>query len=269
MTSKRDLENEMKRFGLDDVTADRLLSGQIAPQDAPPGYQLIADAVQKAAGSSPATDAAREAATIAVVVDALRSNRHPRQPVRRKSMLAQLLSAKIAAIAAATVLGATAAAAATNTLPGPAQRAISDAASHIGLSIPEPNSDANAQHGKPANAGTAVGPDAAGSAKYGLCTAYVAGPTTTNPHSRKNGSAAFANLQKAADAAGMSVAEYCKDASAPRHEGSTNTPGSGPGTSTRPAPNAHSATPPVTAPPATKPPVSTPPVSTPGSAHRP
>ena len=299
MTGERDLDHEMKRFGLDDLTVDRLLSGQVAPEDAPPGYRLIADAVQKVGGSSSVTDAARETATVAAVVEALRSNRHVRQPVRRRSMLAQLLSAKVAAIAAATLLGATAAAAATNTLPDPAQTVVSDAASHVGVSIPKPNSHANshatARHGKPdnaGNAGNATGPDATGSAKYGLCTAYAAGPTTTNPHSGKNSSVAFTNLQKAADTAGVSVAEFCKNAVPPRNDGSTGANGSAPETDTTRAPNPHSAkrpssTPPASVPPvstpasnprgstppvstpASKPPASVPPVSTPGTAHRP
>jgi hypothetical protein len=285
MTGGRDLDHEMKRFGLDDQTVDRLLSGQVAPQDAPPGYQLIADAIRKAAGSSPAPGAARETATVAAVVEALRSNSQARQLVRRRSMLAQLLSAKVAAIAAVTVLGATAAAAATNTLPDAAQTVVSDAVSHVGVSVPKPNGHANAhataQHGKPDNpgkSGDATGPDATGSAKYGLCTAYAAGPTSTNPHSQKNSSVAFSNLQKAADDAGMSVADFCKDA-APQSEGSTGANGPAHETGATGAPNTHSvtpsssgrpaSTPPVSTPASThgSPPASTPPVSTPDSSH--
>jgi hypothetical protein len=287
MTDERDLDHEMKRFGLDDLTADRLLSGRVAPQDAPPGYGPIAAAVQAVAGSTPAPDAGHEAATVAAVVEALRSNRPSHQPVRRRSMLAQLLTAKVAAIAAVTVLGATAAAAATNTLPDPAQTVVSDAVSHVGLSIPKPNSHANAHatapHGKPDTAGNAnaTGPDATGSAKYGLCTAYAAGPTTTNPHSRKNDAVAFTNLQKAADGAGMSVADYCKNAAPPRNDGTTDTNGSAPVTDTTRAPNSHAATPgsnphgttpgsnPHGTTPGSNPHATTPPVSTAGNAHRP
>src|SRR5258708_16490010 len=134
----------MRRFALDELTADRLLSGQVAPQDAPPGYQRIARAVQTAAVPAPEIGTTHEAAAVAALVEALRSNSPTNGPVRRKSMLARLLSAKVAAIAAVTVFGATAAAAATNTLPDPAQTVVSDAAAHVGLSIPKPNSHANA-----------------------------------------------------------------------------------------------------------------------------
>ncbi len=300
----------MKRFGLDDITADRLLSGRVAPADAPPGYGTTVDAIQAVANSSSATDAARETLTVAAMVEAVRSKMPAHQPLRRRSMLAQLLSAKVAAIAAMSVLGATAAAAATNTLPAPAQTAISHAASHVGVSVPAPNRHENAhatpQHGMPDNGGkanagrhsasagdNAVGPDATGKAKYGLCTAYAAGPSTTNPHSGKNDSVAFTNLQKAADEAGMSVADYCKNAEPPTNDGTTTTTGSVPKTDTTPASNSHAATPgsnphgrtppvstppvstppvsgrPVSTPPVSGPPVSTPPVPTPTNSHRP
>ena len=218
MTGERDLDHEMKRFALDDLTADRLLSGQIAPEDAPPGYGPIADAVQTAAAPGPAPDAGREAATVA----ALRSDRPADLSVRRKSKHGRVRGAKVAAIAAAAVFGATAAAAATNTLPEQAQTAISDVGSHVGLSIPKPNSHANAhataKHGKPDDVGTtgpsgstgqAVGPVLPGSALYGLCTAYLAGPPPANTHSGKHSSIAFSNLKKAAGTA--DVTTYCQE----------------------------------------------------------
>jgi hypothetical protein len=289
MTGERDLDHEMKRFGLDDLTADRLLSGQVAPQDAPPGYGLVAEAVQTAAGPGPGTDAGRETATVAAVVEALRSSRPAHLPVRRRSMLGRVLSAKVAAIAAAMVFGATAAAAATNTLPEPAQTAISDAGSHVGLSIPKPNSHANAHAtaksgkpedaGKAGNTGQATGPDVTGSAKYGLCTAYFAGPTTTNPQSGKNSSVAFSNLEAAAGGADK-VAEFCANAAPPKHEGATGATGatgdtgatgvtgatgatgaSG-ATGATGAPGAHRATPPVSTP-------GSRPATPPGKTHKP
>jgi hypothetical protein len=194
--------------------------------------------VQTAAGPAPAPDAEREAATVAVFVAALRSDRPADLSIRRKSKRGRVRGAKVAAIAAATVFGATAAAAATNTLPEQAQTAISDAGSHVGLSIPKPKSHANSHAnahataksaksedaGKAANAGEATGPDVSGSAKYGLCTAYFAGPTTPNPHSGKHSSVAFSNLEKAAGGP-ANVADYCKDAAPPKHEGATGPTG--------------------------------------------
>ena len=264
MSFERDMDDEMQRFGIDDDTANRLLSGQVASEDAPPDYRAIARVV-RAARFPTGVDPARESATVAAFVEALHSGSHPPVSDRRNSMLARLLSAKIAAIAAVGVLGATAAAAATNTLPDRAQSVVSGAASHVGLSIPNPHGHAyGLTKSHPANAATpgndgAVGPDASGAPRFGLCTAYSSGNATTNPHSHKTKSVAFRNLQAAADTAGMSVADYCKTATPPSTETTTTTiEGSSPAT------NESHANPPLSVP--AGPPASTPvgpPVSTP------
>ncbi len=51
----------------------------------------------------------------------------------------------------------------------------------------------------------AVGPDANGPAKHGLCTAYLAG----NGHAKNPDAVAFRNLTEAATAAGMTVHAFC------------------------------------------------------------
>ncbi|MDQ1480588.1 MAG: hypothetical protein QOI44_1449 [Actinomycetota bacterium] len=157
-------------------------------------------------------------------------------------MLPQLLSAKIGVAALVAVLaGGTAAAAATGSLPDPAQRVVSSALSHVDVSVPAPNEHANAQafahakgatdKAKPDHAG-GKGPDATGPAKFGLCTAWSAGPSTTNPHSGKADSVAFSNLQQAATDAGSSVADFCKDAVHPHGPDTSTTTGTSTGTST-------------------------------------
>jgi hypothetical protein len=249
MTAERDLDRGMTFAGnLEVRTADRLLSGRVAPGDAPPGYAPIAQAVQQVMASPRAVDPAREAATLASVVRVLRSNSHLQAPARRRSLRTRVLTVKAAAIGATMMFGVTAAAAATDTLPAAVQRAVSDAASHVGVSIPEPhqhpNSNAGGSHGTD---GTATGPDATGRAKYGLCTAYTHGPTATNPNSNKNGSVAFVNLQKAAADAGMSVADYCKSATEPGGGNSTATTGPGE-TPTTPTSTSNGSEPPASTP---------------------
>jgi len=155
-------------------------------------------------------------------------------------MLTQILSAK-AAVAAGTLaalLAGGAAAATTGSLPVPAQTAVSGALSRVGLSVPDPTSHADphatdTQHrGAPTKddatdqAGKAKGPDATGPAKFGLCTAWAATPTP-NAHSHKRSAVAFVNLQKAADAAGMSVADYCKGVTPTSGEPDTTPPTTG------------------------------------------
>jgi hypothetical protein len=236
MTDERDLAHEMKRPAILDIrTADLLLSGLVAPLDAPPGYASIAEAVQRVATSPRPNEPVREAATIAAVVRESRSHNHLRRPVRTKSVRGRVLGVKAAVLAGTMVFGATAAAAATNTLPVPVQRAISEAAAHVGVSIPEPHSHGSShsdgsagRSGNAGNTGTAVGPDATASAKYGLCTAYAKAPTART-------SMAFANVRKAADAAGMSVTDFCKSAVPPSGKGDTPTTAPRGSTPTTPA----------------------------------
>jgi len=90
-------------------------------------------------------------------------------------MISQLLSAKVAAIAATAVLGAGAAAAATGSLPASAQSAASDALSHVGISVPNPDSHAGTNLTNRGQSGTHT-PNA--HAQYGLCTALAAGPNS-------------------------------------------------------------------------------------------
>ncbi|MGD9794051.1 MAG: hypothetical protein AB7V43_11270 [Acidimicrobiia bacterium] len=60
-------------------------------------------------------------------------------PPRRNTMLAKIVTGKVAALAAVGIFSVGAAAAATGTLPTPMQRSVSNAASHVGLDLPEPS----------------------------------------------------------------------------------------------------------------------------------
>ena len=229
------------------------------------------------------------------MVETLRSAPSANQPARRISKIARMRGVKVAAIAAAVLIGATAAGAATNRLPGPAQRAISEAASHLGLSLPKPS----ARHGGPGRAGKPVGPDAAAHAKYGLCSAYAGGAVDHQSAQPQRQLCRVRQSQRAADAAGMSIADYCKNAAPPNGKSGrapetdttlphgahptappvstphrTGPPVSTPHSTGPPVSTPHSTGPPVSTPHSTGPPVSTPhstgpPVSTPGDAHRP
>jgi hypothetical protein len=112
-------------------------------------------------------------------------------------LLTSLISAKLAAIAAAAAvaLGSAAAAAYAGALPAPAQKLAHDT---IGAPAARPGPH-------PAHPATPVGPDPAGHAAYGLCTAYA--------HLKAQGSAkqkavAFRNLATAAGGAAK-ITAYC------------------------------------------------------------
>ena len=117
-------------------------------------------------------------------------------------MLTSILSVKAAATVAIAVIGVggVATAAYAGKLPASAQQFAHD-------TIGAPAARQSHHHGRAAGqAGTPVGPNAAGHAAHGLCTAYA--------HASAHGSAAqksvaFRNLVKAAHGAD-NVATYCK-----------------------------------------------------------
>jgi hypothetical protein len=122
------------REPIDPQTADRLLTGRVAPDDAPPGYRgvsAILGRMRAPAGSISDTGLVRAMAGAITVTDA-----NP----RRKPVLKRL-SAKTALVAATVALSATGAAAATGDLPDAAQDGLARAASHVGVNLPESASD--------------------------------------------------------------------------------------------------------------------------------
>jgi hypothetical protein len=130
------------RQPVDKGTAERLLSGATRPDDAPPGFAGVARLIDMASTMPTAEQSPAEAALVATMAEAIRSQPtpHPIAP-QRKTVLAKLLSAKIAAAAAAIALTATGAAAATGSLPDAAQNGVAKAASHIGVNLPASAND--------------------------------------------------------------------------------------------------------------------------------
>ena len=132
---------------------------------------------------------------------------------RRPALLRTLLSVKVAGAVAAAVLGGSVAAAYAGVLPAALQKiAHNSIAAPAASAKPSPHQTPSAKPGphQTHRAGTPVGPDPAGPAAHGLCTAYS--------HAEAHGSAAqqavaFRNLAAAAGGGGK-VAAYC--ASAPR-----------------------------------------------------
>jgi hypothetical protein len=124
---------------LDDRTADRLLAAAVEAADAPPGFAGVAGLFGQATSDFELAHA--DPALLATMADEIVAAPQPIATRRKKTMPAQLLSAKVAAAAAAVVLSATGAAAATGTLPDAAQRAVADAVSHVGISIENPSDD--------------------------------------------------------------------------------------------------------------------------------
>jgi hypothetical protein len=131
----------MARFSLDSHTAERLLTGSVAPEDAPPGYGEVARLFQAAATSTAPGPLAGEQVAVAAVVEAIRAAQPATSPAsRRKSVFTK---AKLAAAGLAGAVSLTTGLAAANALPGAAQEAASDALAKVGISVPSPNSHSN------------------------------------------------------------------------------------------------------------------------------
>ena len=157
---------------LDPATADRLASGLLAADDTPPGYAGVAELLAAARRVEPVPDRAREAVTVTAMVAALAGGGAAPEIVgRNRMMVTKRLSVRTAALASVLVLaGGTAAAAATGSLPGPAQDTAATLLSHVGISVPnDTGTHGTTDQGKNGNS---TGPNA--HALYGLCTAEAA-----------------------------------------------------------------------------------------------
>jgi len=139
MTGWRDLDDMRQPLPLDDWTADRLLAGLVEPDDAPPGYAGLARVLGQARGPVEAGELAGLELIVAAVTAAVADASPPTISTspRRKSMFSKLLGAKLAAATMTTALLATGAAAATGSLPAPAQAVVSDAADAVGVHVPD------------------------------------------------------------------------------------------------------------------------------------
>ena len=126
----------MEELPLDPDTADRILSGQVAPDDAPPGYAALS-ALIRAAHQAPAGD---EVPGEEVAVEQmLASMAAPREwtapPSRRRGRGMRMRAAVVATV---TVVASTSGFAAAGALPRGAQSVVSKVLGSVGLDIPDP-----------------------------------------------------------------------------------------------------------------------------------
>jgi hypothetical protein len=221
MTPSDDPLGDMARFpSTRDV--ERLLAGDVVNDDLPGEAARLARLLSSMRNPGAAGNPLAEQRAISTIAARIRRSASEQPELMSSRGFSRRVSAKAAAIGLAAVLATgTAAAAANGSLPGPVQRAVSDTLSHVSISVPHPNEHANA-HAKgpgPENGGSlgrdgaappagAQGPDAAGNARSGLCTAAAQGPSATS-NGKRESSVAFSNLQRAAAHAGLTVTEFC------------------------------------------------------------
>jgi hypothetical protein len=201
---------------------ERLLDGRLDPADAPSRYGGLVRLLATATAPATAEELSGEQAVLAEFAAVMMRPRPPTLVPRRIAVPRKVFTMKAAAAALVAVLSiGGVAAAATGLLPDQASpvadkaaaTTAADAAAH-GL-----GKAAAANLGRSANAGSAdglgresaVGPDATGAARAGLCRAWEAGQG--GDHGRRMDSVAFQALVEAAGGADK-VAAYCEDVAA-------------------------------------------------------
>jgi hypothetical protein len=200
---------------------ERLLDGRLDPAAIPPGYGGLARLLAAAAAPAAPEELAGERLAMAEFAAVMRST-PPTLIPRRTAVPSKLFTIKAAAAAlVAVLLVGGIAAAATGLLPGQASpvadnvRATTSAAAaaHRLGEAAAVNMGGTAQAGSTDGQGhaSAVGPDATGAARAGLCRAWQAGQGADNGH--RADSVAFQALVKAAGGPDK-VAAYCEDVTA-------------------------------------------------------
>jgi hypothetical protein len=197
---------------------ERLLEGRLDPASAPPGYGGLARVLATATAPAAPEELAGEQLATATFEAVMRS--HPPILVPRRSAVRKkvfTMKAAAAALVAVLSIGGIAAAA-TGLLPDKASPTADRAAATTGADAAghRLGDAAAANIGGTAHAGpsngqgrdSAVGPDATGAARAGLCQAWQAGQGAE--HGRREDSVAFQALVDAAGGADK-VAAYCED----------------------------------------------------------
>jgi hypothetical protein len=136
MSRRSDFPYEMFGNWLDQDAADRLLAGRAEPDDAPPGFDGVARLVSAMTGSPLGLELEDERIAVAAAVRLLDEAAPVPTHTRRWRMRSKLSRAKLAGmVIVGTMIGTTGMAAA-NVLPDPAQNVVSNALSHVGLTVP-------------------------------------------------------------------------------------------------------------------------------------
>ena len=181
------IDSSHEMFGnlIDRGTADRLLAGAIPRDDVPPGYADVAQLVDALHSPADRSELVDERVAVAAAVRSLR-DQVPAPVDTRRWRMRMHHRAKLGAIVVVGTLLGTAGMAAANVLPGAAQDGVSNALSHVGITVPhssaEPSSDHPAATGKDVST-IATTTDASGVAKGAeVSTAASGGMSQAGQH---------------------------------------------------------------------------------------
>lgn len=166
-----DLPDAMRGERVDHTTLERLLRGRTAPDDAPPGYSDVASVLLAAASPPFDEELSMEAQHIAAARDAI-GHRTSGRPIWRHRTLAGLM-----VVGGLLVIPGLAAA---NSLPDPAQHAVSRVFDKVGISVPDTQQAPATSVDHPASTGSEISniattTDATGVAKGALISSTASG----------------------------------------------------------------------------------------------
>jgi hypothetical protein len=134
----------MRNLLLDRDTADRLLSGLVAPDDAPPGYAEVAGFLRSCSRLS-LPDRTREQATIAAMTERISSRLAADPPARGRVAVRRAARFKLVSVAVGAMLVGTSGLAFAGELPAPAQRIAHKMFASVGVDIPTPDDPATTE----------------------------------------------------------------------------------------------------------------------------
>ena len=137
MTDWNDLSEEMRKLQLDPDTVDRLLAGEVEPDDAPPGYSEVARALQAAVRARQDDELAHEASHVAIAIELVRQPSPASTPSDRRSQkMSRIHRLKVGGLVVAGALLGSTGLAAAGVLPDAAQDAVSNLFDRVGIIIP-------------------------------------------------------------------------------------------------------------------------------------
>jgi hypothetical protein len=143
MTFWSDMDSEMHALPLDSDTADRLLAGSVAPEDAPPGYGRLVRLLEAASAEASSDELTREPETVAAMTAALRSPVHRNVASSRRSFMPFAFSRpRLTAALVAAAFAASVGMASAGSLPGAAQDVASEMLAKVGITVPGANDSA-------------------------------------------------------------------------------------------------------------------------------
>ncbi len=195
--------------------------------------QNLIDLFNAAKADATTEELASEASTVTAMLAAMQAGSSNVVPFRSSTMRQRFITSKAAtkaAIISGVVLFSATAAAAGGVLPHAVQSTVSRAVEHVGIHVENPDKAAHdaleatgstsstiddksvtssTEDAKHSSSDDAVGPDAAGAAKAGLCKSFF--EHQNNP-AKAEDSVAAKNLADAAAKAGQTVATFCATA---------------------------------------------------------